>query len=292
MKGKEYFKLAYDFLLLKKDRPYILGLVITDLCNLNCKHCRVANIYKRHMPYSEIEKHLRTYYSRGTRFLYLEGGEPYLWRDNQYCLEDIIQLAKRIGYLRIHIYTNGTSPLTAHPDFTWVSMDGLAETYRAIRGIPIDRVLNHIHKADHQRLAIIYTVNTINSGEIRKFLNFIQFELPKLKVMFFFHTPYYGVDSLLLSDREREEAIKTIIGCKKEGLPVLNSKAGLQAIASGLYNRPMRISWVVDQTGEYPCCRTYGHPEVCQNCGYSSGVEITLLRSLRPSVVKEMISWC
>jgi hypothetical protein len=171
-------------------------------------------------------------------------------------------------------------------------MDGLAETYRTIRGIPIERVLSNIFKPDHQRLGLIYTVNTINSGEIRKFLNFVHFEFPRLKVMFFFHTPYYGVDSLLLSQNEKNEAIRTLIDCKKEGLPVLNSEAGLQAIASGLYNRPMKISWVVDQTGEYPCCRAYGHLEVCKHCGYSSGVEIELLRSLRPSVVKGIINWC
>jgi len=291
MRPVEYFKLANDFFLLKKDRPYILGLVITDLCNLNCKHCRVANIYKQHMPYPEIEMHLRTYYLRGARFLYLEGGEPYLWRNNYYHLEDIVHLAKKIGFLRVHIYTNGTFPLTAHPDFTWVSMDGLAETYRTIRGIPIERVLSNIFKADHQRLGLIYTVNTINSGEIRKFLNFVHFEFPRLKVMFFFHTPYYGVDSLLLSQNEKNEAIRMIIDCKEEGLPVLNSKAGLQAIASGLYNRPMKISWVVDQTGEYPCCRAYGHPEVCKHCGYSSGVEIALLRSIRLNPIKEMVEW-
>lgn len=291
MKAKEYFEFALNFFLLKKDRSYILGLVITDLCNLNCKHCRVANIYKQHMPYSEIEKHLITYYSQGARFLYLEGGEPYIWRDHQYRLDDIVQLAKRIGFLRVHIYTNGTFPLTAHPDFTWVSMDGLSETYRTIRGIPIEGVLSNIYKANHQCLAIIYTINTINSGEIRKFLNFIHFEFQKLKVMFFFHTPYYGVDYLLLSDREKEEAIKTIIDCKNEGLPVLNSEAGLKAIASGDYEHPMKISWVVDQTGKYQCCRAYGNPKVCEHCGYSSGVEIALMRSLRLNVIKEMVGW-
>jgi MoaA/NifB/PqqE/SkfB family radical SAM enzyme len=292
MNSIEYLKLACDFFLLKKDRPYILGLVITDLCNLNCKHCHVANIYKEHMPYSEIKRHLITYYSRGARFLYLEGGEPYLWEDNEYRLEDIVQLAKRIGYLRVHIYTNGAFPLTAHPHFTWVSMDGLAETYRTIRGIPIERVLNNLYCANDQRLGLIYTVNTINSGEIQKFLSFVHLEFPKLKVMFFFHTPYYGIDSLFLSEKEKRETINTIIDCKRKGLPVLNSEAGLRAITSGLYNHPMNISWVVDQTGEYQCCRAYGHPEVCKNCGYSSGAEIDLLRSLRPSVVKEIINWC
>ena len=242
------------------------------------------------MSYEEIGKHLRTYYMRGARFLYLEGGEPYLWQDNHRRLADIVQLAKDIGYIRVHIYTNGTFPLDANPHFTWVSIDGLPETYRSIRGIPIDRVLSNI-QGHQQKLAIIFTVNTINCSEILEFLAFIHFQFSELKVMLFFHTPYYGIDSLLLSDRKKQEVIKMIIDCKRSGLPVLNSEAGLRAIASGQYNHPMKISWVVDQTGEYQCCRAYGHPEVCEHCGYSAGAEIDLLRSFRFDVIKEMMKW-
>lgn len=241
------------------------------------------------MSYIEIEKHLITYYSRGTRFLYLEGGEPYLWQDGHRRLADIVQLAKDIGYLRVHIYTNGTFPLDASPHFTWISVDGLPETYRTIRGIPVEQVLTNIRNAHHQRLAIIFTVNTINRREISEFLNFAHFQFPKLKVMFFFHTPYYGVDSLLLSDKEQHEVIKMIMDCKKAGLPVLNSEAGLYSISSGQYKHPTNLWWVVDQTGEYQCCRAYGHPKVCQYCGYSTCAEIVMARSLRVSAVKEML---
>ena len=107
--------------------------------------------------------------------------------------------------------------------------------------------------------------------------------------MFFFHTPYYGVDELLLSPEQKEAAMGTLLACKKEGLPVLNSRAGLQAIRSGDYPHPTRLFWVVDIEGQYPCCRTFKQPEVCRECGYSTCAEIVLMRSLNPEALLTML---
>lgn len=285
-----FTKSAFDFFILRKDKPYILGLVITDVCNLNCIHCRVANVRGSHMSFGEIERHLTKYFAKGARFLYLEGGEPYLWRDGEHTLSDIVALGKRIGYLRVHIYTNGTQPLTATPDVTWVSIDGLPETHHKIRGQSLDGILSNI-RSFTKSLALIHTVNTVNCAEVGAFLEFIRERFPRLKVMFFFHTPYYGVDYLLLSPQEKKDTIEDILGYKKSGYPVLNSTAGLRAMASGNFKRPMKISYVVDQAGEYPCCRAFDNPEVCAQCGYSSGVEIDQLRSLRPGAIREALRW-
>lgn len=285
-----FSKSAFDFFVLRKEMPYILGLVITDVCNLDCVHCRVANTHRSHMSYEEIEGHLTRYFARGARFLYLEGGEPYLWRDGDHDLTDIVALGKRIGYLRVHVYTNGTRPLTATPDITWVSIDGLPDTHRKIRGASLDPVLSHI-RAYEKPLAVIYTVNSVNRTEVGPFLEFFQAMFPRRKVMFFFHTPYYGVDELLLSPQEKRNSIQKLLECKKAGLPVLNSADGLRAMANGGSQGPMKISYVVDQTGEYPCCRASDNPEVCAQCGYSSGVEIEQLRSLRPGVLREALRW-
>jgi len=285
-----FSKTAFDFFVLRRDKPYILGLVITDLCNLNCVHCRVANIRRSHMSYEEIENHLTGYYVRGARFLYLEGGEPYLWQDGGRNLSDIVSLGKRIGYLRVHVYTNGTRPLTATPDLTWVSIDGLPDTHRKIRGTSLDAVLSNI-RSYSKPLAVIYTINSINRAEVGPFLEYFHAMFPRLKIMFFFHTPYYGVDFLLPSAQEKRDTIAKILDYKKSGLPVLNSAGGLRAMASGNFQGPMKISWVVDQTGEYPCCRASDNPEICAHCGYSSGVEIEQMRSLRPGVIREALQW-
>ena len=284
----EYIRFGIDFFLLRQHRPFVLGLVTNDTCNLHCIHCRVANICRSSMSFAEVRSHLEEYYQKGVRFLWLEGGESYLWQDGNHRLQDIIDLAREIGYLRVHLYTNGTFPLTARPDFTWVSIDGLEESYQKVRGVPIGNVLRNLRDFK-RRFAVVFVVNTINYKEIQEFLGFIQHEFPKTKVMFFFHTPYYGVDELFLSPEQKKEAIDTILKCKAEGLPVLNSKAGLRAIMTGNYQHPTDFLWVVDQTGEYQCCRAFGHPEVCRNCGYSSCAEIVLSRSLNPEALGTML---
>jgi len=277
----ESLSFGLQFFASRRTGPFVLGLVTNDTCNLHCRHCRVANIYHERMRYEEIGGHLERFYRRGARFVYLEGGEPYLWRDGERRLPDVVRLAREVGYLRVHVYTNGTFPLDPAPDFTWVSIDGLGETFRSIRGIEVERVLENV-RGFAGRFGVVFVVNTLNYREIRAFLEFIRAELPRGRVMFFFHTPYYGVDDLLPSPAQKAEAIETILQCKRERLPVLNSRAGLRALGHGRYPHPTRLWYVVDRTGEYPCCRAYGHPEVCEQCGYATCAEIVLSRSLRP----------
>lgn len=284
----ELLRFSVEFVLLRRQRPFVLGLMANDTCNLHCAHCRVANVYGYRMSYPEVRGHLERFYRRGARFLYYGGGEPYLWRDGERRLGDLVALAREVGYLRVHIYTNGTLPLDAHPDFTWVSMDGLGETLRRIRGIDAESVLVNL-RALEDRYAIVFVVNTINYREIRAFLEFVRAELPSTRVMFYFHTPYYGVDELLLSAAQKAESIEEILRCKRDGLPVLNSRAALKAVLTGRYRRPLDFSYVVDQTGDYQCCRAIGHPEVCENCGYAGCAELVLSRNLRPGPVWSLL---
>ena len=39
----------------------------------------------------------------------------------------------------------------------------------------------------------------------------------------------------------------------------------------------------------FTCCRDVGHPEVCENCGYSSCVEISQALSGKPSAIVELL---
>jgi MoaA/NifB/PqqE/SkfB family radical SAM enzyme len=248
----------------------------------------VANIYHDNMGMEEVRTVLEKYYQKGVRFLYIEGGEPYLWRDGHYRLKDIIKLAHDMGYLRIHVYTNGTVSLDEGPEFTWVSVDGLDEAFRKIRGIPLERVLRNL-RVFQGKHAIVFVINTINYQEIREFLVYVQRELPGVQVMFYFHTPYYGVDELHLSPDQKASAVVSLIDCKKEGLPVLNSRAALKAYLGGNKGLPVPYWWVVDRRGEYPCCRVNGNPEICKECGYSTCNEILQVRALNPGAILAML---
>lgn len=288
-RAAESVKFGMNFFLLRRNTPHILGLVTNDTCNLQCVGCRVANIRNEAMSMEDIESVLRRFYGKGVRMLYLTGGEPYLWRDGLLRLPDIVHRARDIGYLRIHVYTNGTAGLSSAPDFTWISIDGIGETLVRIRGIPLERVLCNA-RGFRGRHAIVFTINTVNCREIRKSLECFDRELPGTGTMFFFHTPYYGVDDLFLSPGQREIAVATLLECKKAGLPVLNSKPALKAYLGGTDGPPLNYSWIVDDSGEYRCCRVEGDPGICKDCGYSTGFEIIQARKWRPAAIRTLLA--
>lgn len=284
----EFLRLGVNFAILRRERPFILGLAITDICNLSCRHCRVANNRHEMMSYDEVRAHLASSWRLGARMVYFEGGEPYLWRDRQRRLPELVALARGLGYLSVHVYTNGTRPITAPADFTWVSIDGPDDVNLALRGVTAEAVIANT-TACRSRCGIVFTVNTVNRGAIKPFLQLVQSRLPGRRVMFFFHTPYYGIDELFLSPEQRSEAIHTIAACKQAGLPVMNSKAGLDAMQTGDYPHPTKLFRVVDRGGDYRCCRAIDQPEVCRHCGYSSCAEIMLARNFRPGPLRSIL---
>jgi len=263
-----YANIGIRWFVLRQDGPYVLGLVTNDTCNLACIDCRVANVHGSNMSFEEIRAVLLDYYAKGVRFVYLAGGEPYLWRDGERRLRDVVTLAHAIGYCKVHIYTNGTVRMDASPDLTWVSIDGIGDTFKKIRGIPLERVLRKLRQF-RGRFYVVFVINTINYREIRAFLEYIAREFPSTRVMFYFHTPYYGIDALYLSQQQRQAAVDTLLACKQSGLPVLNSKTALKWYLSAKPGLPVPYWWVVDQFGEYPCCRASRTPEVCKDCGYT-----------------------
>lgn len=284
-----YGKFSLPFFMLQKEVPLVLGLVITDRCELSCKHCRVSNTGRTGLTMEQVRNKLEKYYKRGYRELYIEGGEPFLWNDGPYELNDVVVEAKEMGYFHIHIYTNGLHTLASDADMLWVSVDGLKETYSLIRGNYFDKVLNNIKTSKHCRIAIVYTINNINKEEIKQFLQFIKNEkLNVLGVIFYFHTPYYGIDDLFIDFEERKVLIDRIIQYKRQGFPVFNSYAGLKALQSGKWKRPNKTFAITDVEGDYICCR-YNSTEVCQDCGYGACTEITEAQKLKPSAVKNLL---
>lgn len=284
----EFLRLGVDFAILRRERPFILGLAITDICNLKCRHCKIANDRREMMSYDEVRGHLESNWRRGARAVYFEGGEPYLWRDRRRRLPDLVALARELGYLSVHVYTNGTRPINAPADFTWVSIDGTDDINLKLRGVSANSVIANTAEC-HRRCGIVFTVNTVNLHVIAPFLQVVQTRLPGRRVMFFFHTPYYGIDELFLSPEQKSEAIRTIAACKRAGLPVMNSQAGLKAIQTGNYPHPTKLFRVVDRTGDYQCCRAISQPEVCRQCGYSSCAEIMLARNFRPGPIRSLL---
>ncbi len=270
--------------LLKKKTPLICGIVLHNKCNLKCKQCRIIQREVKALSYDEVVTALDTFYSQGGRCLYLEGGEPFLWKDQPYTLEDIIIYAKKKGYLATVIYTNGTRPLNTTADTVFISMDGLKATNDYLRGKSFDRIIENIQQSGHPSLYINYTINTINKGEIEDFCRFIQ-GINKIKgVFFYFHTPYYGYDDLFIEREERNKILADLIKLKKN-YKILNSRAGLLSAIRNDWAKAQAICKVYEDGEFFDCCRYPGNPELCDECGYLSYAEINQTLNLKPSAI-------
>jgi hypothetical protein len=159
---------------LREDRPLIRGLVLTNRCNLHCRHCRVSDRDPMDLRFSEVTAAVDAFYAEGGRCLYLEGGEPFLWRDGAHRLDDIVAYAHGLGYLTVVVYTNGTLPLRTSADTVFVSVDGLQATHDALRGTSFERIMGNIRESPHPSLFINSTINARNKDEIRAFCDHVE----------------------------------------------------------------------------------------------------------------------
>jgi MoaA/NifB/PqqE/SkfB family radical SAM enzyme len=275
------------FAVLRQDVPMAVALVVTDRCQLTCRHCRVANVTRRDMPFAAVEATLRRHRANGVRALALEGGEPFLWRDGEARLEDIVLLARGLGYWRIHIYTNGLRAIDTSADMVWVSLDGRRDAYTMLRGDHFDVVVANVRAARARRVGLIFVVNRLNRHEMRPFLEWSG-TLPVAGTMFYLHTPYYGRDELRLLPDERREVIDEMLGFVDERLPILNSRGALTLLRSGAWKRPSRMWWVADAMGDHACCRA-ASPEVCAECGYSGCVELFAAQRLDLTAIRMLV---
>lgn len=83
--------------ILFKMKKTILGtIILTDYCNLSCKHCAVNNINKVMYPYCDIMEEMNKLYNEGIRILFLCGGETLTWNDGSRTIRDLIREAKEM----------------------------------------------------------------------------------------------------------------------------------------------------------------------------------------------------
>lgn len=274
----------------KKKTPLICGLVVTDRCNLQCRHCRVANRGMKDLSFEETKTAIRSFYEEGGRTLYLEGGEPFIWHDGQYTLEDIVEYSRKMGFLTIIVYTNGTIPIKTSADTVFVSVDGPRKTHDFLRGNTFDKIMKNIQESKHPSLYINFTVNSYNRDEIKDFCEFIDGMNQIRGIFFYFHTPYYGYDELYIEPDERNGILLELLSYKKK-YKILNSRAGLKSALNNDWKRPLDICRVYENGKMYPCCRYPGDPELCRNCGYLSYAEINQTLKWKPSAIMNALKY-
>jgi len=282
------YVLTYRFL--KEKAPLICGLVMHNECNLNCLHCRITERSAATLSFEESKNLIDSFYNEGGRTIYFEGGEPFLWRDKKYQLDDVVKYAQKKGFLATIIYTNGTYPIETSAETVFISLDGLKETNDHIRGKTFDRIMQNIYASKHTSLYINFTINNYNKNEIIDFCDFIN-KVNQIKgIFFYFHSAYYGYDDLYINDNGKIEILTKLIENINK-YKILNSRAGLKSALRNDWERPLNICQIYEGGKRYSCCRFPDNEELCKNCGYLSYAEIDQVLKLKPSAIRNAIKY-
>ena len=277
-------------ILFKEKKPILGTIIVTDKCNLSCKHCSVNNITAVVHPYTQMRKEMQELYDMGVRILFFCGGETFLWRDGEKSIRDLVIEAKEMGFLIVNVVTNGTYPIDLpEADLILLSLDGDRERHNIIRGDTYDKIMENIAHATADNICFYMAVNQINKEQIAHVCRTARDTKNVRAVSFNFHTPYPDTKELALSVEEKKKCCETIEEMMKEGAPVFNLKSAFPYLIHNNFPTPC-YQCVVMENGKLSVCgRCVDVPGLCEKCGYFFVAEYTLLFRGNLKIIFEML---
>ncbi len=261
--------------LLKRRRPLLAGFKVTNRCNLQCRACPFWQKGGEDVPYSVALDALDRLHKSGVRLLIFEGGEPFLWRDGEHTLEDLVQAATR-KFFCTGITTNGLLPIETSADTVWVSIDGLRDTHDQNRGKCFDRVRANIAASSHPSILANITVNKVNCRQIPDLVTFLQEKVKGVTIQFYY--PYEGTQDLSVDQSDREWVLDELVRLKRQGHPVLDSCAALEALKKNAWRcYPWLIANAEPDGSINNGCYLKNRSDIsCAKCGFAAHVEMSL----------------
>ena len=277
-------------ILFRREDPILGTVILTDKCNLTCKHCSVNNLRGVLYPYARVRADMEALYAMGVRILFFCGGETFLWRDGTRTLRDLVREAKAMGFLIVNVVTNGTFPIDLpEADLILLSLDGDRERHNAIRGETYDTILENVRRATADNICFYMAINQVNKGAIRPVCETAR-DLPHVRaVSFNFHTPYPDTEALTLSRTEKAACCAEIGALMEEGAPVFNLRSAFPALIEGSFPTPCRQCVVMEDGKLSVCGRCVDVPGLCERCGYFFVAEYTLLFQGNVRVMADML---
>jgi Fe-coproporphyrin III synthase len=283
---RAYAGFIFDTFILHRHRPFLLGMVITDRCNLGCYYCESKNEGRIHFSYAEATRTLADAYARGHRTLYFTGGEPLIWRDGKMRLGDIVRFARERGFFDIFVFTNGTLPLDVEGCSYIVTIDGPREAHDVVRSGTYDTVLRNVRGAASRNIFASMTFTRDNVQHVDAFVRSVVDTGLFRGVSFNLLTHWPEIVARHGLDRDqRARLLDRLWDLKRQGFPIVLSRAAYQAMRDNDWIRPIPQIELATNERVYTCCRDVDHPEICAACGYSNCVEVSQMLALRPSAI-------
>ena len=277
-------------ILFRGKKPILGTVIITDKCNLKCKHCSVNNITAIMHPYEKVKGEMEQLYQMGVRILFFCGGETFLWRDGDKTLRDLVIEAKRMGFLIVNTVTNGTFPLDLpEADLILLSVDGDREKHNLIRGDTYDKIMENVKNATSDNICFYMAINQLNKEMVRDVCIAARDTKNVRAVSFNFHTPYPDTRELALTKEDKAACCEVIKQMIKEGAPVFNLKSAFPYLIENKFPTPCHQCVVIEDGKVSVCGRCIDVPGLCEECGYFFVAEYTLLFRGNLKVVFEML---
>ena len=277
-------------ILTRAKKPILGTVIVTDRCNLHCKHCSVNNITAIIHPYEKIRSEMETLYRMGVRILFFCGGETFLWRDGDKTLRDLVIEAKAMGFLIVNVVTNGTYPLDLpEADLILLSLDGDRERHNAVRGDTYDVIMENISRATSDNICFYMAINQINKDAVAHVCHTARETKNVRAVSFNFHTPYPDTRELALTREDKAACCETISRMMDEGCPVFNLRSAFPYLIDNRFPTPCHQCVVIEDGRISTCGRCIDVPGLCEECGYFFVAEYTLLFSGKPRIILDML---
>ena len=277
-------------ILFRKKLPILGTVIVTDKCNLHCKHCSVNNITAVVHPYEQVRREMQQLYDIGIRILFFCGGETFLWRDGEKTLRDLVIEAKEMGFLIVNVVTNGTYPIDLpEADLILLSLDGDREHHNDIRGNTYDTIMRNIENATANNICFYMAINQINKDCVAHVCRTARDTKNVKAVSFNFHTPYPDTRELALTKEDKKKCCYTIEKMIKEGAPVFNLKSAFPYLIENSFPTPCHQCVVIENGKISTCGRCIDVPDLCSECGYFFVAEYTLLFKGNPKIIFEML---
>lgn len=274
-----------------KRKKAILGtIILTDKCNLSCKHCSVNNHQCIIHPHKQVRHEMDQLYELGVRILFFCGGETLLWRDGKTSLRDLVIEAKQMGFLIVNVVTNGTQPIDLpEVDLILLSLDGDRDTHNSIRGNTYDTIMSNIEQASADNICFYMAINQINKSQIASVCEQAKKMRKVRAVSFNFHTPYPDTTALALSKADKQDCADEIERQMDAGAPIFNLRSALPQLINNSFPTPCHQCVVMENGKLSTCGRCISIPGLCEQCGYFFVAEYTLLFQGNPRIIIDML---
>lgn len=293
MKFKTFLKFAgfgIKTIVTRSKKPILGTIIVTDKCNLHCKHCSVNNITAIIYPYQQIKQEMKQLYDMGVRILFFCGGETFLWKDSGKTLKDLVIEAKQMGFLIVNVVTNGTYPIDLkEADLILLSLDGDKIRHNEIRGNTYDTIMENIKNATSDNICFYMAINKINKDYVKDVCLTARNTKNVKAVSFNFHTPYPDTLELALTKEDKAKCCNTIKEMMKEGCPIFNLKSAFPYLIENRFPTPCHQCVVMENGKLSTCGRCIEVPGLCNECGYFFVAEYTLLFRGNLKIIFEML---